>query len=90
LPTLLLPFIYRLGVSLLATLKALFNLEAVVKQPSFKQLGVNDNATFDSLKLEGLGRKAKDKRSFSLSFSLGALCLRFRVVELSYMVYCYS
>jgi hypothetical protein len=61
----------------------------VVKQLSFKQLGVNDNATFDSLKLEGLGRKAKDKRSLSLSFSLSTLCLRFRVVELLYTVYCY-
>jgi hypothetical protein len=77
-------------VSLLATLKALFDLEAVVKQPGFKQLGVNNNATFDSLKLEGLGKKAKDKRSLSLSFSLGMLRLRFRVVELLYTVYCYS
>jgi len=90
LPALLLPSTYRLGVSPLATLKALFDLEAVVKQPGFKQLGVNDNTTFDSLKLEGLGRKAKDERSPSLSFSLGTLRLRFGVVELSYMVYYYS
>jgi hypothetical protein len=88
--TLLLPFIYRLGVSLLATLKALFNLKAIVKQLGFKQLGVNNNATFDSLELKGLSRKAKDKRSLSLSFSLSTLCLRFRVVELLYIVYCYS
>jgi len=90
LPALLLPFICKLGVSLLATLKALFNLEAVVKQLGFKQLGVNNNATFDSLELEGLGRKAKDKRSFSLSFSLSTLCLCFRVAELLYAVYYYS
>jgi hypothetical protein len=77
-------------MSLLATLKALFDLKAVVKQLGFKQLGVNNNATFDNLKLEGLGKKAKDKRSPSLSFSLGTLCLCFRVVELSYTVYCYS
>jgi hypothetical protein len=90
LPTLLLPSTCKLGVSLLATLKTLFDLEAMVKQLGFKQLGVNDNATFNSLKLEGLGRKAKDKRSPSLSFSLGTLCLHFRVVEPSYAVYYYS
>jgi hypothetical protein len=88
--TLLLPSICKLGVSLLATLKALFNLEAVVKQLGFKQLKVNNNATFDSFKLKGLGKKAKDKRSLSLSFSLSMLCLRFRVVEPLYVVYCYS
>jgi hypothetical protein len=77
-------------VSLLATLKALFDLEAVVKQLGFKQLGVNNNAIFDSLELKGLGRKVKDKRSLSLSFSLSTLRLRFKVVELLYVVYCYS
>jgi hypothetical protein len=77
-------------MSLLAILKALFNLKAVVKQLGFKQLRVNNNATFNSFKLKGLGKKAKDKRSFSLSFSLSTLCLCFRVVELLYTVYCYS
>jgi hypothetical protein len=78
-----------LGVSLLVTLKTLFDLEAMVEQLGLKQLGVDNNATFDSLDLEGLGRKAKDKRSPSLSFSLVTLCLRFWVVELLYVVYCY-
>jgi hypothetical protein len=77
LPTLLLLFICKLSVSLLAIFKTLFNLEAVVKQPGFEQLGVNHNTTFNCLKLEGLGREAKDKRSPSLSFSLKALCLHF-------------
>jgi hypothetical protein len=64
-------------VFLLVTLKTLFDLEAIVEQLGLKQLRVNNNATFDSLNLEGLGKKAKDKRSLSLSFSLVTLCLRF-------------
>ena len=43
-------------MSLLIILKALLNSEPIVIQLGFEQLGVDDNATFDCLKLEGLGR----------------------------------
>ena len=46
----------NLRVSLLITLEALLDSEPMVIQPGFEQLGVDDDATFDCLELEGLGR----------------------------------
>ena len=67
-------------MSLLVTFEALFDLETIVIQAGLKQLGVDNNATFDYLELESLSKKANNERSFSLHCGLGAFCLRFGVV----------